>query len=170
MLPVCRRAVLARPGRAIREDGPWRWLATVALAMAVAGCGLVSTTPPSPTPADFLGIAAELARRGIAVDHYVAGDAGCNDHTLAPTAISFDASGLDQASPVHVYLYVFRNRATYERLRGTVDSCARTYVSDPDAYESIDQSPFVVAGQGPWSPEFEAALRAGFETAAGTGG
>jgi len=142
----------------------------VALALLAAGCGYVSTTPPSPTPADFPGIAAELGRRGITIDHAVSGDAGCDDRVLAPTAISFDASGLDQATPAHIHLYIFRNRAAYERLRDTVDACARAFVIDPDGYESVDESPYVVAGQGPWGAEFEAAFRAGLDTAAGTGG
>jgi hypothetical protein len=140
------------------------------IALLLAGCGIVSTTAPSPTPADFPGIAAELAKQGINVNHAVSGDAGCDDHVLAPTAISFDAVGLDQATPVRLHLYVFRNRAVFERLRGTVDSCARAFVTDPESYESVDQSPFVIASQGPWGSAFEAALRQGLETAAGTGG
>ena len=78
-----------------------------------------------------------------------------------PTAISFDASGLDQPTPVRIYLYMFRNRATFERLRATVDACARSFVTDPETYESLEQSPYVIAGQGPWGPQFKAALRAG---------
>jgi hypothetical protein len=139
------------------------------IALLVAGCGVVTTTPPSPTPADFGGIAAELAKHGINVGHVVSGDAGCSDQVLTPTAISFDASGLDQPSPVRIYLYVFRNRATFERLRATVDNCARSFVTDPETYESAEQSPFVVAGQGPWGTQFEATLRKGLETAAGSG-
>ena len=71
---------------------------------------------------------------------------------------------------VRVYLYVFRNRAVFERLRATIDDCARTFVTDPETYESIEQSPFVMAGQGPWGTEFEAALRAGWRSRPGTGG
>jgi len=149
---------------------PVRLLAVCLVALVVAACGLVSTTPPSPTPADFPGIATEYAKRGIAIEHVVSGDAGCDDHVLAPTAISFDASGLDQATKVRMYLYVFRNRETFERLRATIDTCARSYVTDPETFESFEQSPFVVAGQGPWGPKFKAALREGTEVAAGTGG
>ena len=58
----------------------------------------------------------------------------------------------------------------FERLRSTVDDCARSFVTDPETFESIDQSPYVLAGQGPWAPAFEAALRAGLEAAAGNGG
>ena len=47
-----------------------------------------------------------------------------------------------------VYLYIFRNRATFERLRATVDDCARTYVTDPETFESIEESPYVIVGAG----------------------
>ena len=51
-----------------------------------------------------------------------------------------------------------------------MDDCARSFVTDPETYESIEQSPFVLVGQGPWGTRFEAALRGGLEVAAGTGG
>jgi hypothetical protein len=146
-----------------------RSLALGIVALAVAGCGFVETTPPAPTPADFQGIASEFVKRGILIDHIVSGDAGCDDVVLAPTAIGFDATGLDQPTKVRIYLYIFRNRETFERLRSTIDACARAYVTDPQTFESAEQSPFVMAGQGPWGPKFEAALRKGVEIAAGTG-
>jgi hypothetical protein len=134
------------------------------------GCSvLVDPTPPSPTPADFGGIAAALVQAGIKVVHPVSGDAGCQDRVLGPTAISFEASGLDQATPVKIYTYLFADRATFERLRTTVDSCARSYVTDPDTYESAEQSPYVVAGQGPWGPQFKAKLREILAVTAGNG-
>ena len=71
--------------------------AVALLAILVAACGVVDPTPPSPTPADFGGIAAALVQAGVKVVHPVSGDAGCDDRVLEPTAISFDASGLDQA-------------------------------------------------------------------------
>jgi hypothetical protein len=142
----------------------------VAVGWLVAGCGFVSTTPPAPTAADFPGITAELATHGISVRDVTSGDAGCDDATLAPTAISMSLSGLDQAEPVPVYLYIFRNRAAFERRRADVPSCARSYVAAPQDLVLIESSPFVLAGGGPWAPEFEAALRRGVTEAAGTGG
>ena len=139
-------------------------------ALAVAACSFVETTPPAPTPADFPDTAIQLSQRGIVLDRVISGDAGCDDKVLAPTAIAFDASGLDQATKVRVYMYVFRNREAFERLRATIDDCARTFVTDPETYESLEQSPFVIVGQGPWGPKFKAAVRAGLEVAAGTGG
>jgi hypothetical protein len=144
--------------------------ALVALSAAITGCGLVSRTPPPSGPADFPALTAVLDPLGIRLERIVSGDAGCDDPTLIPTAIGFDASGLDQTSPVRIHLFIFRNRDAFERRRGDVPGCASAFVSDPDTFEQIERSPYVAAGQGPWAPGFEAALRAGLEAAAGTGG
>jgi hypothetical protein len=166
-----RRPVIASLAMSPRR--PSRPPVVVALVLATvlvaAGCGRISTTPPAPTPADFQGIGAELTKRGIVIDHLVSGDAGCTDPVLIPTAIGVTANGIDQAEPVRLYLYIFRNRASFERLRATVDTCARAFVADPQTFETIEQSPYVVAGQGPWAPGFEAAVREALEVAAGTG-
>jgi hypothetical protein len=142
----------------------------VVVAWLAAACGTISTTPPAPTPADFQGIFTEFAKRGIEVDSSVAGEAGCPDPVLTPTAIAFDAKGLDQAEPVRIYLYIFGDRDAFDRLRATIDTCARSYVTDPETFESVEASPFVVAGQGPWAEQFKAAIRDGLTVAAGTGG
>lgn len=144
-------------------------LAVVAgIAVLLAACG-AATRPPEPTPADFIGISRELGPRGIIARDIVSGDAGCDDQPLAKTAISFTASGLDQPAPVRLYLYIFRNRAAYERNLGNVDSCARSYVSDPATYEKLEVSPYVVAGQGPWATSFRATLVEALTMAAGSG-
>ena len=139
------------------------------LAAVAAACGGVSMTPPAPTPADITGIATELTTRGLTLVHLVSGDAGCEDSNLIPTAIGFDASGLDQKEPVRLRLYIFRNREAFERLRATVDMCARSYVTDPEGFESVEQSPYVLAAQGPWPPQFKAAIEEALEAAAGNG-
>jgi hypothetical protein len=139
------------------------------LASAIAACAVLTEPAPAPTPADFQGIATEIVKRGIAIDHLVSGDAGCDDKVLNPTAIGLDASGKDQAEPVRLYLYIFRNRDAYERLRSAIDECARSFVTDPETFESIESSPFVLAGQGPWAPEFKATLREALTVASGTG-
>lgn len=159
MVPIARR-----PRRAARLA------ALAAVAMLLAACGTISTSAPVPTPADFQGIAGEIVQRGISIEHIVAGDPGCTDDVnLGKTAIGFDAVGLDQATPVRLHLYIFRDRATYERLRATVDDCARSYVTDPATYESVETSPFVIAGQGPWGTLLKTNLRAAIDEAAGTG-
>lgn len=149
---------------------PVRLVALLIAAATVAACGTISRTPPAPTPADFPGIAGQLTQHGISVAGIVSGDAGCGDANLGKTAIGFDASGLDQPTPVRVHVFIFRNRATYERLRATIDQCATAFVTDPGSYESVEASPYVVAGQGPWGPTFKDNIRAAITEAAGAGG
>jgi len=164
---------MTRSGRPVRPfrlaGGRTGSASAIVLAVLLAACGTISTSAPVPTPADFQGIAGAVVQRGIRIDHIVSGDAGCHDANLARTAIGFDAVGLDQATRVRLYLYIFRDRATYQRLRSTIDTCARTYVTDPTTYESVETSPYVIAGQGPWGQGFKTNLRAAIDEAAGTG-
>lgn len=143
---------------------------TAVVALVLGACGLASGSPPAATPADFVGITAELAKQGVSVNHFVSGEAGCPDPVLTPTAIAFDARGVDQATDVRIYLYIFRNREVFERLRSTIDSCAASFVTDPETFESIEESPYVLAGQGPWGTGFKTALRTALSAAAGSGG
>jgi hypothetical protein len=161
-------AAAARPGAGLAVS--IGRLTIVVVLLVLVGCGTISTTPPSPTPADFQGIAGLLLQHGLKIDHIVSGDSGCDDLTLKRTAIAIDASGLDQATPTRMYIYIFRNRDSFERLRQTVDACARSYVTNPDDFESIEASPYVVAGPGPWGSGFKTAVREIFDAAAGTGG
>jgi hypothetical protein len=134
--------------------------------LVAAGCSAFTPQTPKPTPTDFAGVVSELALVGIGVDNVVSGDAGCDDQRLARTAIAFDASGLDQSQPTRVHMYAFKNGKVFDELRPAVDLCARSYVTDPAAYGSVDASPYVMAGPGPWAPGFEDALRKALERAA----
>ena len=140
------------------------------VAVVVVGCGTIVGTEPPATPTDFPGLTGRLKVAGITVDNWVSGDAGCSDGNLVPASISFSAQGLDQATPVKLYLYVFRNRDAWERHRDAIGPCAQNWVTDPQTYEELQESPYVLAGQGPWGPAFEAALRSTLAAAAGTGG
>jgi hypothetical protein len=160
MIPLGRTRL-----RPVRRIG----LLVAATAVLVGGCGTISNSAPVPTAGPFPTIAGQLSQHGIRVTAIVSGDAGCPDANLAKTAIGFDAVGLDQATPVRVHVYIFKNRATYERVRSTVDQCAATFVTDPATYESVESSPYVVAGQGPWGPAFRDNIRAAIMEAAGTG-
>jgi len=136
----------------------------------LAGCGTVGTSPPPHAPESFPEIASELGRFGVEVADWVAGDAGCSDATLAPTAIRFDARGLDQASPITMRIYIFRNRDTWERRRADVDTCVAEWAENPASFEFVDRSPYVLAGPGPWPQGFGSAIRQALEEAAGSGG
>ncbi|HYN47488.1 MAG TPA: hypothetical protein VER83_01400 [Candidatus Nanopelagicales bacterium] len=150
--------------RAVRR--PALVAALVVVALVVAACSAFTPQTPRPTATDFAGIVSELALVGVGVKNVTAGDPGCDDQRLARTAISFDASGADQAEPTRVYLYAFKNAKAYDELRPLVDLCARSYVVDPAAYSTVDATPYVLAGPGPWSPDFKDALGTALERAA----
>ncbi len=145
-------------------------LGAAALTLLVAGCGALTITPEPATPTDFPGLTGRFNASHVTVRDWVSGDAGCTDPDLIPSAISFTASGVDQAEPVRIYLYIFRDRAAFDRHRDAVGPCAAAFVTDPNTYEEVEASPYIVAGQGPWAPGFEAAVRKVLEQAAGTGG
>ena len=131
----------------------------VALASAVvAACSAFTPTTEPATPTDFAGIVAELQNVGIEVDRVVSGDAGCDDQRLSRTAIGFDARGVDQPTPVRIYLYAFKDQQVYDELLPAVDACARSYVKNAADYGSVDAPPYVLAGGGPWTAAFKAAL------------
>lgn len=140
------------------------------LAVSLVGCAGLLESPPVPDPVPFPEIAGQLGRFGVDVESWVSGDAGCQDGTLSPTAIRFDASGLDQTTLVHLRIYIFRDRDAWERRLSDVDTCVATWATDPATFEIVQISPYVVAGQGPWGTQFAAALRKGLTEAAGTGG
>jgi len=144
-------------------------LVLLVMAIGVAGCSGILQSPPVPGPEAFPGISGQLGRFGVDVASWTAGDDGCHDPTLSATAIRFQASGLDQATPVLLRIYIFRNRAAWERRLADVDTCAAAWADDPATFELIQVSPYVLAGQGPWPPQFEAAVRQGLTEAAGSG-
>jgi len=136
------------------------------LVVAVAGCSTFTPTTEPATPTDFAGIVAELQGEGIDVNRVVSGDAGCDDQRLSRTAIGFDARGGDQATTVRIYLYAFKDQQVYDELRPAVDACARSYVTDAATFGSVDEPPYVLAGNGPWTQAFKDALRTALQRAA----
>jgi hypothetical protein len=123
-----------------------------------------------PDPEAFPGIASQLGRFGVTVSNWASGDAGCDDPTLAPTAIRFDAQGLDQAAPVPLRIYIFRNHEAWERRLADVGVCSSEWARDLESFQVLQVSPYVLAGQGPWPPQFETAIREAITEAAGSGG
>jgi hypothetical protein len=147
-----------------------RRLGPIVLALVLGGCAGILESPPVPGPEPFPGISAQLGRFGVNVVSWTSGDAGCDDPTLSPTAIRFEAEGLDQTTPVLLRIYIFRNREAWERRQADVDTCAAAWADDPATFELLQVSPYILAGQGPWPPEFDAAIRQGIGAAAGSGG
>jgi len=141
----------------------------LALAFMIGGCADVLQSPPTPGPEPFPGIAGQMGRFGVEVLNWTAGDPGCDDPELSPTSIRFEARGLDQVAPVLLRIYIFRNREAWQRRLADVDACAVAWAADPATFELLQVSPYVVAGQGPWPAQFDAAVREGITAAAGTG-
>ncbi len=146
-----------------------RALTMAVASLLLAGCSALTDAAPTPTPQPFPGIVGELGRIGVEALSWTAGDAGCSDSTLTATAIRFDADGLDQTSPLQLRIYIFKDRATWDRRSSDVEACVAEWATDPATFEIVRISPYVVAGQGPWPPQFKAALRNGITAAAGTG-
>jgi hypothetical protein len=150
-----------------RAAGRGRTILLAALpGVVLAACSAFTPTTEPATPTDFAGIVAELQTVGIDVNHVVSGEAGCDDQRLSRTAIGFDARGGDQSTTVRIHLYAFKDPQVYDQLLPAVDACARSYVTDAAAFESVDESPYVLAGNGPWTPAFKDALRAALRRAA----
>jgi hypothetical protein len=139
------------------------------LASVLAACSGVLQSPPVPNPEPFPGITGHLGRFGVDVLSWTSGDAGCADATLSPTAIRFQAEGLDQTSPVVLRIYIFRDRAAWDRRLADVDTCVAAWATDPATFQIVQASPYVLVGQGPWPPGFAKALRDGLTEASGNG-
>ena len=150
-------------------DGARGLAAALLLGLMLVGCSALRVSPPPPGPEPFPGIAGRLGQVGIDVSSWTSGDSGCEDPSLNPTAIRFTASGLDQSTPLTLRIYIFADRAAWDRRLADVDTCAGSWTTDPSTFQIIQTSPYVVAGQGPWPPQFAEALRKGIQAAAGSG-
>jgi hypothetical protein len=144
--------------------------AAVLVAGIVSGCGALTVSPPAAGPDSFPELSGQLGRLGVTIEDWTSGDDGCDDPTLAPTAIRFEAQGVDQASPVTLRIYIFRNKDAWEKRQPDVDACVAEWADDPATFQIVSTSPYIVAGQGPWPPGFSSAIRAALTAAAGTGG
>ena len=134
------RSVLPSAHASIRGAG-----LVLVVALAVAGCRATTEYgPPQGTPTDMGGIAVALQAKGVMVNDLVSGDAGCPDQTLAKAAITFQASGLDQTTPVTVHLFIFDDDAAYQRARPSVDVCSKSFVTDPATYEAPAMAQLVI--------------------------
>lgn len=140
------------------------------VALVLAGCSALLQSPPVPAPEPFPGVSGHLGRFGVDVLQWTSGDAGCANDDLKPTAIRFTADGLDQATPVTLRIYIFRDKATWEARQPDVATCASAWATDPATFQIVQVSPYIVAGQGPWPPMFAKAISDGLSEAAGSGG
>jgi hypothetical protein len=154
----------------VRARSIRRFAFVVGLVASLAGCGALTVSPPAPGPESFPELSGQLGRLGVSIEDWTSGDAGCDDPTLSSTAIRFEAQGLDQAAPVTMRIYIFRDRDAWERRQSDVDACVAEWADDPATFEIVSTSPYILAGQGPWPPGFAGAVRSALTAAAGTGG
>lgn len=147
-----------------------RVLLGVVIAGVLGGCAGVLQSPAPPAPEPFPGITGHLGRFGIDVLSWTSGDAGCANADLRPTAIRFQAEGLDQTTPIELRIYIFGDHDAWDRRLADVDTCVAAWATDPANFQIIQVSPYVLAGQGPWPPGFTKALHDGLTEAAGSGG
>jgi hypothetical protein len=153
-----------------RVAGALHVAAVLVVAAIAAGCGALTVSPPVPGPESFPELSGQLGRLGVSIEDWTSGDDGCDDPTLAPTAIRFEAKGLDQPTPVTLRIYIFRNKDAWDKRQSDVDTCVAQWADDPATFEIVSTSPYILAGQGPWPPGFAGAVRAALMAAAGTGG
>jgi hypothetical protein len=145
-------------------------VAGLLLSAVLTGCAGILQSPPVPNPAPFPEIVGQLGRFGVTALNWTSGDPGCDDPSLSPTAIRFEAQGVDQVAPVQLRIYIFRSREAWKRRKADVETCASEWAVDPATFELLDVSPYMLAGQGPWPPGFKGALRQALTEAAGDGG
>ena len=140
------------------------------MATLLSGCGSVLDAArgvPSATPTDFAGLVRTFGERNLAVEGVVSGDPGCDNHSLAPMAISFHLSGEGEGLPLVARAYRFKNDASYQKLRESVDACASQWVGDPATVLIVDASPYVLFVDGVSNDAFKESVRAALTEAAG---
>jgi hypothetical protein len=81
-------------------------------------------------PGDFGEIAGEIVQRGIQVSHVVSGDAAAGRRTSRRRRSRSTPSASTRRRRPDLRLHL-QEPGRYERLRSTVDDCARSYVTDP---------------------------------------
>ena len=149
---------------------PSRWPSLV-LAAPASRPAAPSTSPRSPRrrPTSRAWPAASTPPRSRCATGSRATPAAPTPTSSRPPSASWPAA-LDQAEPVKVYLYIFRNRAAFDRHRDQIGPCAPAFVTDPDDVRGGRAVAVRRRGPGPWAPGFEAAVQQVLEKAAGTGG
>ena len=159
------------PPRRLAEVRRIGLAAAIAVCAALlAGCSGLLESAPTPAPEPFPDVVGQLGRFGIDVTSWTSGDPGCSDSTLSPTAVRFEAKGLDQTAPLTLRIYIFKDRDAWDRRLSDVDSCAASWATDPATFKQLQVSTYVLAGQGPWPSGFAEALNKGITEAAGSGG
>jgi hypothetical protein len=140
------------------------------LLVVVAGCGSsldAARGSVAPTPTDFAGVVKHFAEHDFVVIDVVSGDPGCADPALIPMAIAFHLSGGGLEAPVQARIYRFKDDASYQKLRASVDGCAAEWINDPATLLMVDASPYVLVTEGVPEGAPADAIRTALRAAAG---
>ena len=144
------------------------FLSAVLLLGACAG-------PPIPaTPQPATGVFTELAILGGSTPNLVAGDPGCNQPDMIPSAIHAQVRVPATASQLtDVYLFTWADHDAWSRGAVAFDSCRAEYAASQSAaggtVDELDVSPYRAFGAG-WSSALKSALQQAMTKAAGNGG
>lgn len=145
--------------------------AAAALAIGLAAC---AGPPISPTPAPVSGVYQQVALHGGSLVGAVSGDAGCAVADQAPLAthvrFHIPASSGDVQD---VYLFVYADRAAFDRQASSFASCRAAYAASQAAggrpVRAVEVSPYRAFGPA-WSDETLGVIRDALTVAAGNGG
>jgi hypothetical protein len=145
---------------------PSRAVAVMLAAPLLAGC--YSFAQPSTHPGDARDLLVAITRRGVTADA-MAGESACRDPSLTNNAIHLRASVPSDPVARDVWIYQFRTRG-FDDTAAVVDACQAEYAAaNPDSAITRLDIPIWRAFGADWSPDLEAALRAGLTEAADMG-
>jgi hypothetical protein len=154
-----------------RRRSAGRLTAFLAALLLVTACQ--ANDPAAATPRDAQGLLEELGRHGVTAVEQRGGDTGCADTSLEPNAVHWQLIVGGDPTPRDVYLFRFKDRATFTAGAAAVDACRAAFAARADRaggeLEHLEISPWRVFGDG-WSAGLQDALRASLILAAGNGG
>ena len=79
----------------------------------------------------------------------MSGETGCDDPRLRDNAIRFEMTAPGERTPRSLYLFVFRDRAGYERAAMPVEACRRTFAARASRpVDAVAVSPYRLFGEG----------------------
>jgi hypothetical protein len=158
----------------LRRDRRWtarsKLAATVSLALLLVACQ--ANDPAAATPRDNAGVLEELARHGVTAVEQRSGDTGCGDASLVANAIHWRLRVGSDPTPRDVYLFRFKDRATFQQNAAVVEACRQAFEARSSraggVVDAVAISPWRAFGDG-WSPELQDSLTAALTLAAGNG-
>lgn len=168
---ACRDRAIYRSG-AVHRSATVRRLACLTLVAVLALAACTGTRPRS-TPLDLSGVVTELIKRQVAVVQTIGGDPGCDDADLRPNGVHLRVSLKPDPTVYDIYLFRFKDDATWSSGSAAVTACAAAGASTATAaadgaLQTIAVSPYRAFGLG-WPSALRAALEATLRVASAGG-